>query len=64
MRRLLERDFEANLPEILTSRTHENGNPIKLQNYHEQAENEQIAGFWGYTMQVVYQVSIDACFLL
>ncbi|XP_020244351.1 uncharacterized protein LOC109822543 [Asparagus officinalis] len=62
-RRLLERDFEANLPEVLISRTNENGNSVKLQNYHEQGENEQMAGFWGYTMQIVYQASGGASIL-
>lgn len=56
MKRLLERDYEANLPAILVSRAHRNGDGIGLQNYHEQAENEQVAGFLGHTMQIVYQV--------
>lgn len=58
MRRLLERDFEANLPETSTIQKHDNGSAIKLENYHEQGENEQIAGFWGYKMQIIYQVSL------
>ncbi|KAJ6796109.1 Uncharacterized protein M6B38_221965 [Iris pallida] len=62
-KRLLEKDFEENLPATLTFKTNTNRNITKLPNYHEEIEVDQTAGFLGYTMQIIYQTCAGAVML-
>lgn len=62
VKRLLERDFEANLPENLACKRGENCDTVELQNFYAEV-TVQIAGFWGYTMQIIYQDSAGAALL-
>lgn len=55
----LESDVEERRTE--SSVTYKENNvrdKIKLQSYHAQEEFQQRAGFWGYLMQSIYQVSL------
>lgn len=55
----LNGNVEEHSSVTLTYRTKQNRNMTKLQKYLEQEDKDQRAGFWGYAMQVIYQVSLS-----
>ncbi|KAG1338846.1 Shikimate kinase [Cocos nucifera] len=59
----LKSDFEQNRHATLTFRKTKNMDVIRLQSHHEREVTEKRAGFWGYTLQIVYQTSASASVL-
>ncbi|RWW56698.1 hypothetical protein BHE74_00036595, partial [Ensete ventricosum] len=55
---LFSADGHRNSPVTLPLRTNNNMDTVRLQSYHEQEADDEGAGLWVYSMQLVYQVSI------
>ncbi|URD90480.1 hypothetical protein MUK42_26237 [Musa troglodytarum] len=61
--RLFNADSHQNSSVTLPLRTNNNMNAVGLQSYHEQEADDEGAGFWVYSMQLVYQTSAGAVVL-
>ncbi|XP_073014342.1 uncharacterized protein [Typha latifolia] len=59
----LNGDVEQNNPPTLVSRENKIKAAIRLRSHYERIQNEKMAGFWGYLMQIIYQTSAGAVLL-
>ncbi|KAJ8466434.1 hypothetical protein OPV22_028986 [Ensete ventricosum] len=60
---LFSADGHRNSPVTLPLRTNNNMDTVRLQSYHEQEADDEGAGLWVYSMQLVYQTSAGAVVL-
>lgn len=59
----LRKELEENTPAPLLSEENQDQSAITLKGYEKQGEEDEKAGFWGYTMQIAYQTSSGAVML-